>query len=355
MRRALKPGPLTAALLLALLLPLAGCESISYLAQAVDGQSRLLFGRRAFESVIADPASPPELRARLGLVRSLRDYAARELGMGERKGFDSFAATGRRYVVWNVVAAPEFSVTALAWCFPVAGCVSYRGYFDELAARRFADELAREGHEVWVYGVAAYSTLGWFDDPVLDTWVMRSERSVAALVFHELAHQVLYVPGDTALSESFAGVVEREGLRRWLLERGDTAAYADYLLERERAAAVDDLLGSARDDLAALYASELPPEQMRERKAARLNELREAYARLAAGWSEGPRPGGWVSGPLDNARLAGVANYAVHMAALESILRREGGELPRFYAAVRSLAELSPAERAARLEAATPQ
>lgn len=350
MRRALKSGELRAALLFALLLPLAGCESAAYLAQAASGQSKLLLARRPLDVVIADPASEPELRARLRLVRELRDYAARELGMGERKGFDSFAATGRRYVVWNVVAAPEFSMTPLAWCFPVAGCVSYRGYFDESAARRFADALAREGRETWVYGVSAYSTLGWFDDPVLDTWVMRSERSVAALVFHELAHQVLYVPGDTALSESFAGVVEREGLRRWLLARGDAAAYADYLLERERGEAVDALLGSARDDLAALYVSELPPEQMRERKAARLNELREAYARLAAGWSEGPRPGGWIAGPLDNARLAGVANYAAHTAALESMLRREGGELPRFYAAVRALRQLSPAERGARLE-----
>jgi predicted aminopeptidase len=254
-------------------------------------------------------------------------------------------------VVWNVVAAPEFSVTPREWCFPVAGCVSYRGYFDESSARRFADALAREGDETWVYGVAAYSTLGWFDDPVLDTWVMRSERSVAALVFHELAHQVLYVPGDTAFSESFASVVEREGLRRWLLERGDAAAYADYLLERERGAAVDALLVKTQGDLAMLYAQTLSSKEMRERKAARFAELRDDYEELAAGWIEGPRPGAWIAGPLDNARLAAVANYAEHTAALESLLGAEGGNLSRFYAAAKTLAALPPAERTARLEA----
>ncbi|MFM7783568.1 MAG: aminopeptidase, partial [Gammaproteobacteria bacterium] len=342
MRRALRPGALPAALLLALLLPLAGCESIAYLAQASSGQSKLLLARRPIEAVIADPASTPELRARLDLVRALRAYAARELGMDEREGFDSFAASGRRYVVWNVVAAPEFSVTPLAWCFPVAGCVSYRGYFDEAAARRFADALGREGRETWVYGVAAYSTLGWFDDPVLDTWVMRSERFVAALVFHELAHQVLYVPGDTAFSESFASVVEREGLRRWLLERGDAAAYADYLLERERGEAVDALLAKTREELATLYAQTLSPGEMRELKAQRFARLREEYALLAAGWAEGPRPGAWIAGPLDNARLAGAANYAAHTARLESLLEAEGGDLPRFYAAAKALAARSP-------------
>ena len=339
------------ALLLALLLALAGCESIGYLAQAASGQSKLLLARRPLDAVIADPSTAPELRERLRLVQELRAFARTRLGMGERKGFEAFVATGQRHVVWNVVATPEFSVTPLDWCFPVAGCVSYRGYFEESAARRFAAGLSREGHDTWVYGVAAYSTLGWFDDPVLDTWAMRSERSVAALVFHELAHQVLYVPGDTAFSESFASVVEREGLRLWLDARGDAAAYADYLLERERGEALDALLAKARGDLAALYAQTLSSGEMRERKAVRFAELREDYAELAAGWVEGPRPGAWIAGELDNARLAAVANYAQHTAALEALLDAEGGDLPRFYAAAKALAALSPAERKARLEA----
>lgn len=346
-----RAGLAARALLLALWLPLGGCESVSYLSQAASGQSRLLLARRPLGAVIADPATSPELRERLLRVVALREFADQALGMGEREGFDSFVATGRRHVVWNVVATPEFSTLPLQWCFPVAGCVSYRGYFDEAAARRFAAGLAGEGHDTWVYGVAAYSTLGWFDDPVLDTWVMRSERSVAALVFHELAHQVLYVPGDTAFSESFAGVVEREGLRRWLLERGDATAYADYLLERERGEAVDALLAKTREELAGIYAQTLSSEEMRELKAARFARLQEDYARLAAGWAEGPRPGAWIAGALDNARLAGVANYAAHRAALESLLGAEGGDLPRFYAAAKALAALSPAERTARLEA----
>jgi predicted aminopeptidase len=330
---------------------LAGCEGVGYFGQAAWGQARLVLARRPIERVLADPATPAPLDAQLGRVLELRAFATRELGMRDARGFGSYAATGREFAVWNVVAAPEFSVEPLSWCFPVAGCVSYRGYFARESAERFAEGLAGEGYETRVYGVAAYSTLGWFEDPVLDTWVMRSERQLAALMFHELAHQVVYAPGDTAFSESFARVVEREGVRRWLAAAGRGAEYADYLRELEVDREFAALVARARERLATLYAGGLPPETMRERKREELDALRAAYARASAAWPPQYRYDRFMAGALDNARLATVANYEESVPALEALLAQQNGELPGFYAAAAEIASLPLAGRGERLDA----
>lgn len=339
-----------ACLLLAALL-LGGCQGAAYLGQAAIGQARLLAAREPLDRVIADSSRPQSLRDRLTLVRELREFAGSELGMGKLRGFSSFVATGRRSVVWNVVAAPEFAIDPLRWCFPVAGCVSYRGYFSRDGAERFARLLAARGNDTYVYGVSAYSTLGWFSDPVLDTWIQRSETEVAALVFHEFAHQIAWSKADTGFSEAFAQVVEREGVRRWLAARGEDARYEAYVRRQSVDAEFAALVERTRDGLASLYAEPLTSEEKRVRKPQLLAALREEYVARSRSWPPVDRRDGWMAGELDNARLASVSNYEAQVPALQALLAREHGELAAFYRAARRLAALASADRAAELAA----
>ena len=327
----------------------AGCASVSYLGQAAYGQAQVLAAREPLQRVIDDPHTEPALRARLELVRDLRAFAVTELAMREASGFEDYAALRRDFAVWNVVATPEFSLRPLTWCFPVAGCVAYRGYFGRDAAQRQGAALARQGLDTHVYGVAAYSTLGWFDDPVLDTWVHRRKSALAALIFHELAHQLVYAPDDTAFSESFARVVEREGVRRWFARSGREAQLDAWLHEEAVSAQFNALLASARTRLEALYVQPLAPEQMRARKAELFAGLRADYERLSHTWPEGMRFDAWMAAPLNNARLASVASYERWTPALTQLLQEHGGELESFYGAARALAVLAPAAREARL------
>ena len=336
-------------LLASIAMALSGCESMSYLGQAAWGQAQLVAARQPLERVLDDPATDATLREKLRKVSELRAFARQSLGMEKTRGFDTFVATGREFVVWNVVASGEFSVAATSWCFPVAGCVNYRGYFERARADRFAAKMARRSFDTHVYGVAAYSTLGWFADPVLDTWVGRGEPALAALVIHELAHQLVYASDDTEFSESFARVVEREGVRRWLAREGRDAAYADYLREQQIDAQFFALLMATREQLALLYQQPLAVSLMRERKKSVLEELRNEYARVSASWPAHLRFDGWMRAPLNNARLASLANYQRWVGAFEHLLLEHEGNLPAFYSAARALAELPASRREARL------
>lgn len=303
--------------------------------------------------MIADDAQPPVLRERLALIEELRVFAQEELAMPGVRGFDTYVATGRRSVVWNVVAAPRFSVEPLRWCFPVAGCVSYRGYFSRAAAETFAQSLAARGNDTWVYGVSAYSTLGWFRDPVLDTWAFRSETAVAALVFHELAHQMAWSTADTAFSEAYAQVVEREGVRRWLTARGEPERVDAWLRGQSIDAEFAAMVQRARARLAEVYAVPLDDTERSRRKAAEINRLRREYADRSRQWPPEERRDQWMGGGLDNARLASVANYEERAPALQALLARQGGDLAAFHAEARRIAALAPAARAAELDALT--
>ena len=330
---------------------LGGCQTSSYLGQAALGQARLLAAREPLGRVIADTSRPQQLRDRLALVGELRAFAHTELAMPDVQGFDSYVATGRRSVVWNVVAAPEFSVQPLRWCFPVAGCVSYRGYFSRAAAQRFAHGLATRGNDSWVYGVSAYSTLGWFRDPVLDTWASRSEVAVAALVFHEFAHQMAWSTEDTGFSEAYAQVVEREGVRRWLGARGESAAFEAYLrgqtIDREFA----DMVQRSRERLATIYAQPLDAAGLRLLKQEEFARLRREYADASRHWPPEERMDQWMGAGLDNARLASVANYEERVPALQALLARAGGDIAVFHAEARRIAALDRRARTAELDA----
>jgi predicted aminopeptidase len=321
---------------------LGGC----YLLESARGQLALNAQRVPIATLLARPSTPAPLRARLELATRIRDFASRELGLPDNASYRSYADIGRPYVVWNVFAAPEFSLAPKTWCFPVAGCVAYRGYFSEARAHRFAHGLGRKGLDVAVDGVPAYSTLGHFADPVLSTMLAWDETEFAALLFHELAHQRLYLKGDTAFNEAFATVVEDEGVRRWLEAGARGAALAGFAARAARNARVVALLAAVRARLGRLYAEPLPPALMRERKAAEFEALRQAYR------AERDTLGGYdrlFDSGLNNATLASIAAYQDCAPGFRAELAAAGGDLSRFYDAARALARLPAAERHARL------
>ena len=330
-------------------------DGLGYYAQSVRGHLDMLQRARPLADWLADPATPPALRQRLQLARQMRDFAVRELALPDNASYRSYADLGRSAVVWNVVAAPELSLTLKTWCYPLMGCVGYRGYFDRAAADAEAQRQRAAGLEVFVYGVPAYSTLGWTNwlggDPLLNTFVGGSEATLARLVFHELSHQVAYASDDTMFNESYATAVERLGLARWLAATGRADDEPDA---RRRLADLRALTLPARQALQALYAGDLPEAQKRQRKAALMAALQADYQALKAA------PGGpWAGyGGFDpwfaranNAALAIQAAYDGLVPDFERLFEREGRDFARFHAEVRRLANLPPSERRATLQA----
>ena len=336
-------GGRIAAACLALLL--SGCANIGYYWQSVSGQLGIWRRERPIEEVIKDVGTPDELRRKLAAVVRIREFASRELNLPDNRSYRDYADLGRPYAVWNVFAAPEFSVQAERWCFLFAGCVSYRGYFSREEADGFSADLAGQGYDVHVGGVPAYSTLGWFADPVLSTFIHFPEADVARLVFHELAHQVVYVKDDSAFNESFAATVEQEGLRRWFGRSGDAKGMENYQRGRRMRMEFSRLVEKHRARLDALYRSRLAPEAMRVRKRELLDELEADYRALKAGWGGYSGYDGWFARPPNNALLASFSLYAQRVPAFDALLQREGGDLARFYRAARELAALPKEKR----------
>jgi predicted aminopeptidase len=331
----------------ALAITLAALSGGCYLIQSAQGQLSLMSKRQPIPAVIDQPTTSAKLRSQLASVSSIRDFASRELSLPDNGSYRTYADVGRRYVVWNVVAAPEFSVEPKRWCFPVVGCVAYRGYFVEDRARRFALGLRAEGYDVMVGGVAAYSTLGHFDDPVLSTMMGWNDVELAAIIFHELTHQVLYVPNDAAFNEALATTVEEEGVRRWLKQQGRDQDLALHSLQRQRYLEVIALMNQTRAKLRTLYASGVAPDLMRERKRAAFAELRESYATLRMQWGGHAPFDAWFADGMEinNAHLASMATYFGCVPGFERELKAVGGDLPAFYGRVRELAKLDQAQR----------
>jgi predicted aminopeptidase len=336
--------------LLSVFAPLSGC----YLLQAASGQAEVMARSEPIPKVIADPATPEATRARLQLAEDARAFAVASLDLPDGRSFRKYADLGRDYAVWNVVAAPELSVEPRRWCFPVAGCVAYRGYFDEGSAQAKARRLARQGDDVMVGGVATYSTLGRLPDPLFNTMLGWRETRFVGTIFHELAHEQLYVPDDSAFNEAFASVVEEEGVRRWLLARGQAAELAAYEASLVHQADFAALLRDARERLARLYGSGRPPVELRAEKQREFGRLKFEYSLLRARWGGYPGYDAWFARTLSNAHLAAVATYQDCVPGL----RRElvaAGSLPAFYARAAVLAELPLAERRAAVCGALPR
>ena len=341
---------LQALLLAGVCLLLVACETVRFYTQAVRGQLAIVFAREDIERLLNEEDLAPELRETLREVLRIRDFAGDELALPVGGNYSTYVDVGREHVVWNVFAAPEFSTDPVNWCFPVAGCVSYRGYFSEAGAQRFAASLEEDGFDVYTGGVDAYSTLGWFEDPLLSTVLGRDSYQLAGLVFHELAHQVVYLPGDTTFNESFATAVEREGVRRWLRRSGRPELIAEVALNQQRQQEFVALVTRYRERLDALYERDIPEQAMRDGKASLQEALRADYAHLQQGWEGYRGYDGWFSRSLNNAQLATVGSYNDLVPFFDALLAQHGGDLQAFYDAVAALAAMDAGQREARLD-----
>ncbi len=319
-----------------------------YYGQAARGQFEVIYKREPIMKLIDDPDTPPELVRRLEVVTAARDFSVEELGLPDNKSYRGYTDLERDYVVWNVFAAPEFSLEPETWCFPVAGCVAYRGYFRREAAERQARRLKKRGLDVHVGGVTAYSTLGKFNDPVLNTMLKWDDVQLASVLFHELAHQRLYVKGDSAFNESFATAVEEFAIERFLDREQSGDSMAVYRERKRVRARLMGLVDRARRDLEALYSS--GGADMRAAKRARLDaltaEIRELYAGEGLSVNEE-----WLGAPFNNARIASMVLYDGRLPAFRALLADCDGDLECFYSEAERLAELSKAERDAALDA----
>jgi predicted aminopeptidase len=334
----------------ALLAALCGCTSTMYLLQAADGEWHVMHARKPIVQVIDDPGTPQPLIRELSEVREARNFASQVLKLPDNDSYRTYVEIDRPYVVWNVVAAPALSVQPKEWCFPIAGCVAYRGYFSEKRARAFAAGLKRRGFDVVIEGVPAYSTLGKLPDPVMSTMMRYGTEELAAMIFHELAHQLLYVQDDSKFNEAFAVTVEEEGLKRWLQYKGEP--HRIEALDRQRAEDREfvALLRYTRARLARLYGSDAPRGMKLRRKQQIFSQLaqdiRTLERRLAI---RSPVYDAWIAEGLNNAQLASVGTYYDCVPGFERLLRRENDDLPRFYAAARELARKPKATRDAEL------
>ena len=346
---------------------LTGCTTASYYAQSIEGHLALMGAAKPVEQLLADPATPPDLKARLALAQRIRAFAVTDLALPDNASYHRYADLKRRAAVWNVAAAPADSLTLKRWCFPFVGCVGYRGYYDEAAAKALADRLQREeGLEVRVYGIPAYSTLGWLNwmggDPLLSTFIRYPEGELARMVFHELAHQVVYVQDDTMFNESYATAVERLGGQQWLATHASAAARQEYAAYDQRRRDFRDLSRATRDDLSAVYkqkeALAHDPQALTAMKSEAMARFRQRYAELKARWAAAGTPydgyDRWVA-DANNAFFGVQAAYDELVPAFEALFAQEGRNWPRFHAAVAQLAKLPKPERLAKLRALAEQ
>ncbi len=324
---------------------LVGCSNAGYYAQSVGGQLGILTKSRSVDAVLANPDTPDGVKSKLRAAKQIRAFASLHLGLPDNNSYKRYADVGRRFVVWNVFATPAYSLQPLEWCFPVAGCVAYRGYFDRDDAEVFAEGLRAEGHDVYVAGIRAYSTLGWFSDPLLNTLMNASEEQLAGFVFHELAHQVVYVKGDTTFNESFATAVEQAGVRRWLAQAERAGRLQGYLEQLERDARIVELLLETKQALGQVYASGHDRDWLQRRKQEAFAGLKSAYRRISAEWDGYGGYRGWFEQPLNNAHLASVGTYHELVPAFLALLERNGGDFASFYEEVRRIAALAPEPR----------
>jgi len=328
---------------------LAGCSAGAYYWQAFSGQMEVGRLARPVDEVIAEPTTPAETRRRLAYAKVAREFASRELHLPDNASYRQYTDLKRNYVVWNVFAAPALSLKLETHCFPVAGCVPYRGYFSEADAEGYAAELRAKGLDVYSGGVPAYSTLGWFSDPLLNTFIRFPDLEIARLIFHELAHQVAYAQNDSTFNESFATAVEEEGLRRWMAGHASAEQRAQYETFGQRRRELMALLRGTRQKLEVAYKAGSDAEKLAGKNAV-LAEMRADYERLKVGWGGFTGYDAWLLKDLNNAKLGSISTYTQQVPAFTALLKRENGDLAKFYVEVKALAALPKSERSRRLD-----
>lgn len=335
----------------------SGCATIGYYAQAVNGHLDMMSKREPLEKVMNAEDTDPEIRRKLVMLRDARVFAASELKLPDNESYSTFVETGKKYITWNVVAAPEFSMSPKTWCFPVAGCVSYRGYFAEEEANAYEAELKAQGFDTQIGGATAYSTLGWFDDPLLDTMLRGSDVRLTGVLFHELAHQLLYVKDDSSFNEAFATFVEQQGAKEWLasIGKGDKVpVYEDFL---QRQIDFTELLQDTRKELVSLFASDefakiTQLEDKRLEKQAVFDRMLENYEQLKTErWDGYTGYDNWFSKEMNNARLISVSTYLKWVRAFRAMYDESGKSLEAFYKAATEVSKLDRPERLKRMQA----
>ena len=341
---------------LLVLISFSGCDSLKFYSQATLGQMQILSSREDITRLLAVQQTPKLLRLKLEKILEIRAFASEKLKLPVGNNFSEYVPIDGQHVLWNVYASPRYSLSSLSWCFPFAGCVTYRGYFNEIDARQYAKGLEKRGFDTYVGGVRAYSTLGWFDDVVLSTVLQQSEEELAALIFHELAHQVVYIPGDTQFNEAFATTVEQEGLQLWLAEKNSVSS--NVILSRTEDAAdrrkdFVSLILETQEILRDVYESDMRKENMEERKRAIQEELRIKYQSMKEGWSGYSGYDYWFSGGLNNAQIATVASYNNFVPGFKSIFIQENGGFLNFYERIDELSKTNKVARDAVLNLPT--
>lgn len=325
-------------------LALCGCANLGYYAHLGQGQYQLLRQRESIDAVIADASRDPGLRAKLEKLRAARVFASQQLALPDNRSYTQYADLQRPYALWNVFATPELSLAPVTHCFLFSGCLAYRGYFDEAQARAKARELEAQGYETFVAGVPAYSTLGWFNDPVLNSMMHWSDETLIGTLFHELAHQKFYLKNDSAFSESLANFVEAEGLRQYLQARHENSAAHEQ--DQRRAREFVQLILAARTRLAAIYLRAAPAAQLRELKQQEFARLYTDYQTLRnQTWGGYPGYDRWFEGKLNNAKLLPFGLYDEYVPAFAALYASAQKNWPEFYRAVEALAQQPPAQR----------
>ncbi|HEY2380062.1 MAG TPA: aminopeptidase [Terriglobia bacterium] len=330
-----------------------------YYLQAIHGEVQLLTHRQSIDKLIAEAKTPEKLRQQLQLVQQLRQFAMNELKLPVDGDYDKYVEVHRKYVVWDVQAAPEFSLQPKAWRYPFVGSLEYRGYFSEKSANDYGKGLAKKGFDVYVDGVDAYSTLGWFKDPLLSTFIDNTEAELAELLFHELAHKRIFAAGDTDFNEAYATTVGQEGARLWLRSRGETSLLEQYNAAIQRDDEFVHLVMDARALLEKVYGDMVgkdgsvtaartppgPPAELRREKQRVFDDLRHQYEELKTKWGGYSGYDDWFARDLNNAKLNTVANYYDYLPPFQRLLQQNGGDIPKFNAAVEVLSKKPFAQR----------
>jgi predicted aminopeptidase len=349
-----------ALVLLLLAVGLSGCDTFRFYRQAIKGQYQMIVHQQNSERLAADPRTPARLKEKLQLIGKLRAFADQNLKLPVDGHYLKYVDVHRPFVVWNVEAAPEFSMEPKGWWYPLVGRLEYRGYFAEKTARDYGAKLGAKGFDVYIGGVEAYSTLGWFKDPILNTFIFNPEPDLAETLFHELGHQRVFARGDTDFNEAFATTVGQEGARRWLQAHADPVARTNYdhalKHTREFAALImqtrlrlEALFGDERDENGKVKASRKPnpasPDELRRQKGALIERLRAEYVELKAAWGGQSQYDEWFAREINNAKLNSVAAYYDLVPGFEHLLALHGGDLEKFYDAAQRLADKPKKER----------
>lgn len=337
-------------LVMLLITTLSGCSTLGYYSQAVSGHLSLMMSTKPVSELIDVPSTPPALKQKLLMANEARHFAEHRLALPVGDAFSEYAELGRPWVVVNLVVAPEFSLKAHQWCYPVIGCQAYRGYYELASARNEQQSFMEDGYDTFIGGVTAYSTLGWFDDPLHTGFTSLTDNRMVALMFHELAHRVVYISDDTAFNESFATAVELEGLRLWLKTQGDDSGFQRALTRLRQRNQTLTLVEDVSRQLEALYRQQdtLPEAKLRDQKAQLFQILQDRYRALSATWEQ-PGPFGEDPTALNNANLALFSQYNQHVPAFRQLLQDHGGDFRAFYDAVEVLAGQSQEARQRRL------